>query len=119
MFRQRPSSLENLTKSVQVSHGKNLSYLSSSSERDLLYECKDQIITPEIGLGGVFHRQPHSATREEESEASSLLIDNKGYSKFGVSNQAYSGVGDARVQIWGDDITRSERWMEMKVAIRL
>lgn len=119
MFRQRPSSLENFTKSVQVSHGQDFSYLSSSLEDDLLYECKDQIITPEIGLGGVFIRQPHSATREEESEASSLLIDNKGYSKFDVSNQAYSGVGDTRVQIWGDDITRSERWMEMKELKRL
>lgn len=119
MFRQRPSSLENLTKSVQVSQGQDLSYLSSSSEDDLLYECKDQMVAPEIGLGGVFIRQPHSATREEESEASSLLIDNKGYSKFDVSTQAYSGIVETPVQILGDDITGSERWMEMKELKRL
>lgn len=119
MFRQRPSSVENLTKIVQVSQGQDLSYLSSSSDDDLLYECKDQMVAPEIGLGGVFIRQPYSATREEESEASSLLIDNKGYSKFDVSTQAYSGVVETPVQILGDDITGSERWMEMKELKRL
>ncbi|GLJ39429.1 hypothetical protein SUGI_0805380 [Cryptomeria japonica] len=85
MFRQRPSSLEKLTKSMQhISQEQESSSLSSSSEENVLFECKASFDGAEIGLGSVFMRQQHSVLIEEESEASSLLIENKGYSTFDV-----------------------------------
>ncbi|XP_077235170.1 GATA transcription factor 26-like isoform X2 [Tasmannia lanceolata] len=86
--RSKPSSVEKLTKDLYcILHEQQLSYLSGSSEEDLLFESETPMVSVEIGHGGVLIRHPNSAAREEESEASSLPVDNKTH----ILNGAYSG----------------------------
>uniref|UniRef100_A0A0C9RVD6 TSA: Wollemia nobilis Ref_Wollemi_Transcript_11123_2146 transcribed RNA sequence n=1 Tax=Wollemia nobilis TaxID=56998 RepID=A0A0C9RVD6_9CONI len=113
-FRQRPSSLEKLTRSMQnISQEQESSSLSSSSEENMLYECKVPLVADEMGLGSVFVRQPRSSKVDEESEASSLLIEKKGYNTFDVLTQAYSGAMAGPVEIRTDNIVVPERWKEI------
>eukprot|EP00252_Welwitschia_mirabilis_P018508 TRINITY_DN4111_c0_g2_i3.p1 TRINITY_DN4111_c0_g2~~TRINITY_DN4111_c0_g2_i3.p1 ORF type:complete len:574 (+),score=132.04 TRINITY_DN4111_c0_g2_i3:547-2268(+) len=107
MSRQRPSSLDKLTKSMHASQEHESSYFSGSSEEDLLYECKDTMDATEIGLGGVFVRQPNSLEKEEESEASSFLLDSKGYGILDGS-QVYTGVKEGGGRVCYGDLKEHE-----------
>lgn len=76
--RPKPSPVERLTKDLYtILHEQQSSYFSGSSEEDLLFECETPMVSVEIGHGSVLMRHPSSITREEESEASSLSVDNK------------------------------------------
>ncbi|XP_077237415.1 GATA transcription factor 26-like [Tasmannia lanceolata] len=86
--RSKPSYVEKLTKDLHcILHEQQLSNLSGSSEDDLLFQNETPMVSVEIGHGGVLIRHPTLAARDEESEASSLPIDNKTY----ALNEAYSG----------------------------
>ncbi|KAA8526010.1 hypothetical protein F0562_007890 [Nyssa sinensis] len=85
--RPKPSPVEKLTKDLYtILHEQESSYFSRSSEEDLLFESDTPMVSVEIGHGSVLIRHPSSITREEESEASSLSVDNKLY----PVNEAYS-----------------------------
>ncbi|KAI4327182.1 hypothetical protein L6164_019674 [Bauhinia variegata] len=75
--RPKPSSVEKLTKDLYTILHEQQSYLSASSEEDLLFESETPMVSVEIGHGSVLIRHPSSIAREEESEASSLSVDNK------------------------------------------
>ncbi|PHT96166.1 GATA transcription factor 26 [Capsicum annuum] len=76
--RPKPSSVEKLTKDLYtILHEQQSSYLSASSEEELLFEIDKPMVSVEIGHGSVLIRHPSSIGREEESEASSLSVDNK------------------------------------------
>ncbi|KAK4349628.1 hypothetical protein RND71_032383 [Anisodus tanguticus] len=76
--RPKPSSVEKLTKDLYtILYEQQSSYFSASSEEDLLYETDKPMVSVEIGHGSVLIRHPSSIGREEESEASSLSVDNK------------------------------------------
>ncbi|ERN01095.1 GATA transcription factor 26 [Amborella trichopoda] len=78
--RQKPSSVEKLTKELYcILHEQELSYLSGTSEEDLLFETTTPMVSVEIGHGGVLIRPPNSLAQEEESEASSLLTESKAH----------------------------------------
>lgn len=71
-------SVEKLTKDLySIWHEQQSSNLSGSSEEDLLFEGEMQMGSVEIGHGGVLLRYPSSKAVEEESEASSLPVDQK------------------------------------------
>ncbi|KAG9151152.1 hypothetical protein Leryth_002724 [Lithospermum erythrorhizon] len=83
----KPSSVEKLTKDLYtILHEQPFSYLSGSSEEDLIFESDKSMVSVEIGHGSVLIRHPNSVAREEESEASSLSIDYKQL----PANEAYS-----------------------------
>ncbi|XP_022718417.1 GATA transcription factor 26-like isoform X2 [Durio zibethinus] len=85
--RPKPSSVEKLTKDLYtILHEQQSSYFSGSSEEDLLLESDTPMVSVEIGHGSILIRHPSSIAREEESEASSLSVENKQYSM----NEAYS-----------------------------
>ncbi|KAG9454430.1 hypothetical protein H6P81_007334 [Aristolochia fimbriata] len=87
--RTKPSSVEKLTKdlySILHEQQQQSSYLSGSSEEDLLFESGTPMDSFEIGHGGVLIKHLTSEARDEESEASSFPIDNK----IQASNEAYS-----------------------------
>ncbi|KAB2017999.1 hypothetical protein ERO13_D08G183900v2 [Gossypium hirsutum] len=85
--RPKPSSVEKLTKDLYtILHEQQSSYFSGSSEEDLLLESETPMVSVEIGHGSVLIRHPSSIAREEESEASSLSVENRQYSR----NEAYS-----------------------------
>lgn len=112
MYRKRPSSVGKLTKGLRyILHEQDSSYLSGSSD-DLLFACKAPMVSTEIGLGSVFIRQPQSGTCEEESEASSLLVENKGYNTFDVVTQADSGAVTYSAQLQKEDKYLTEREKE-------
>ncbi|KAL3619433.1 hypothetical protein CASFOL_037003 [Castilleja foliolosa] len=76
--RPKPSPVEKLTKDLYtIWHEQQSSCLTVSSEEDLLLESDKPMVSVEIGHGSVLIRHPSSIAREEESEASSLSIDNK------------------------------------------
>ncbi|KAK6781501.1 hypothetical protein RDI58_019297 [Solanum bulbocastanum] len=76
--RPKPSSVEKLTKDLYtILHEQQGSYLSASSEEELLFESDKPMVSVEIGHGSVLMRHPSTIGREEESEASSLSVDNK------------------------------------------
>nr|GMD94221.1 GATA transcription factor 26-like [Ipomoea batatas] len=84
--RPKPSPVEKLTKDLYtILHEQQSSYLSGSSEEDLLFESDKPMVSVEIGHGSVLIRHPSSIGREEESEASSLSVDYKQHSL----NEAY------------------------------
>ncbi|KAF8096236.1 hypothetical protein N665_0313s0009 [Sinapis alba] len=68
------SSVEKLTKDLfSILQEQQSSCLSGSSEEDLLFENESPMV---IGHGSVLMRDPlHSVARDEESEASSLLVE--------------------------------------------
>lgn len=80
--RPKQSSVEKLTRDLFTILHEQQSYFSGSSEEDLIFESDTPMVSVEIGHGSVLIRHPKSAAREEESEASSLSVDNK--------NEAYS-----------------------------
>ncbi|KAK9275954.1 hypothetical protein L1049_023229 [Liquidambar formosana] len=85
--RTKPSPVEKLTKDLYtILHEQRSSNFSGSSEEDLLFESETPMVSVEIGHGSVLIRHPSSIAREEESEASSLSVDNKSY----LANEAYS-----------------------------
>lgn len=88
--RPKPSSVEKLTKDLcTILHEQQSSYFSGSSEEDLLFESETPMVSVEIGHGSVLIRHPSAIGREEESEASSLSVDNKSY----LVNEVYSRIG--------------------------
>ncbi|XP_015085711.1 GATA transcription factor 26-like isoform X1 [Solanum pennellii] len=94
--RPKPSSVEKLTKDLYtILHEQQSSYLSASSEEELLFESDKPMVSVEIGHGSVLMRHPSTIGREEESEASSLSVDNKHRS---VSD-AYSRLTNPPVNI--------------------
>ncbi|XP_050378089.1 GATA transcription factor 26 [Argentina anserina] len=75
--RPKQSPVEKLTKDLYtILHEQQSSYFSGSSEEDLLFESEAPMVSVEIGHGSVLMRHPSSMIREEESEASSLSVDN-------------------------------------------
>lgn len=85
--RPKQSPVEKLTKDLYtILHEQQSSYFSGSSEEDLLFESETPMVSVEIGHGSVLIRHPSSIAREEESEASSLSVDNKQF----PANEAYS-----------------------------
>ncbi|XP_023634823.1 GATA transcription factor 27 isoform X2 [Capsella rubella] len=67
------SSVEKLTKDLYtILQEQQSSCLSGSTEEDLLFENEPPML---LGHGSVLMRDPHSGTREEESEASSLVVE--------------------------------------------
>ncbi|XP_073111725.1 GATA transcription factor 27-like isoform X2 [Elaeis guineensis] len=84
--RSKPSPVEKLTKDLYtIWHEQQPSY-QGSSEGDLLYESGTPMDSFEIGYGSILIR--NSKSIEEESEASSLPVDNKSC----ITNEAYSGI---------------------------
>ncbi|KAL3039522.1 hypothetical protein AAZX31_01G191400 [Glycine max] len=75
--RPKPSSVEKLTKDLCTILHEQQSYFSVSSEEDLLFESDTPMVSVEIGHGSILIRHPSYIAREEESEASSLSVDNK------------------------------------------
>ncbi|KAH8521363.1 hypothetical protein H0E87_002417 [Populus deltoides] len=85
--RPKPSPVEKLTKDLYtILHEQQSSCFSGSSEEDLLFDNETPMVSVEIGHGSVLIRHPSSIARDEESEASSLSVENKQYS----TNEAYS-----------------------------
>lgn len=84
--RPKPSPVEKLTKDLYTILHEQSSHFSGSSEEDLLFESNTPMVSVEIGHGSVLIRHPSSIAREEESEASSITVDNKRNSL----NEAYS-----------------------------
>ncbi|KAG6780690.1 hypothetical protein POTOM_013558 [Populus tomentosa] len=85
--RPKPSSVEKLTKDLYtILHEQQSSCFSGSSEEDLLFDNETPMVSVEIGHGSVLIRHPSSIARDEESEASSLSVENKQY----LTNEAYS-----------------------------
>ncbi|MED6119577.1 hypothetical protein PIB30_013011 [Stylosanthes scabra] len=75
--RPKPSPVEKLTKDLCTILHEQQSYFSVSSEDDLLFDSEAPMVSVEIGHGSMLIRHPSSIAREEESEASSLSVDNK------------------------------------------
>ncbi|GFZ02054.1 GATA transcription factor 26 [Actinidia rufa] len=86
--RPKPSPVEKLTKDLHtiLHEQQQSSHFSGSSEEDLLFESDRPMVSVEIGHGSVLIRHPSSIAKEEESEASSLSVDNK----LHRTNEAYS-----------------------------
>ncbi|CAK8562679.1 unnamed protein product [Lathyrus sativus] len=89
--RPKHSSVEKLTKELcNILHEQQQqSCFSASSEEELLYENEAPMVSVEIGHGSMLIRHPSSIARDEESEASSLSVDNKQC----LMNEAYSCYG--------------------------
>lgn len=75
--RGKPSAVEKLTKDLYAILQEQQTYLSGSTDEDVLLECDTPTVSVEIGHGSVLIRHPSSIAREEESEASSLSVSNK------------------------------------------
>ena len=73
------------------------SYISTSPEDDLVYESEIHFGAVEIGYGSVLLRHPNPAALEEESEASSLLVDTKNP----MARESYSRVSSLPVNSIG------------------
>ncbi|XP_059657660.1 GATA transcription factor 26-like isoform X2 [Cornus florida] len=85
--RPKTSPFEKLTKDLYtILHEEKSSYFSESSENDLLFESDTPMVSVEIGHGSVLIRHPSSIAREDESEVSSLSVNNKPL----PANEAYS-----------------------------
>ncbi|XP_019423966.1 PREDICTED: GATA transcription factor 26-like [Lupinus angustifolius] len=87
--RPKHSSVEKLTKDLCTILHEQQSYLSATSEEDLLFESETPMVSVEIGHGSILIRHPSTIAREEESEASSLSVDNKQC----LMSEAYSCSG--------------------------
>ncbi|KAJ4842736.1 hypothetical protein Tsubulata_050596 [Turnera subulata] len=87
--RPKPSPVEKLTKDLYtILHEQQSSCFSSCSEEDLLFESGTPMVSVEIGHGSVLIRHPSSIARDEESEASSVSVENKQYSTEAYSHAA-------------------------------
>ncbi|XP_074329293.1 GATA transcription factor 26 isoform X2 [Apium graveolens] len=89
----KQSSVEKLTKDLYTILHEQQSYLSGSSEEDLLFDSDTPMVSVEIGHGSVLIRHPSTIAPEEESEASSLSIENK----HQAINEAYSQLSSLPV----------------------
>ncbi|XP_078439769.1 GATA transcription factor 26 isoform X2 [Wolffia australiana] len=98
--RAKPSSVEKLTRDLHSILHQQASYISESPEDDLVYEAGPPLGSFEIGNGSVLLRHPNMATLDEESEASSLPVDN---SKNTPGSESYSGVSSLPVNSVGKD----------------
>ncbi|XP_008786183.2 LOW QUALITY PROTEIN: GATA transcription factor 27-like [Phoenix dactylifera] len=108
--RPKPSPVEKLTKDLYtILHDQQSSY-QGSSEGDLLYESRTPMGSFEIGYGSVLIRHPNSKSMEEESEASSLPVDNKSY----IINEAYSGIASFSVHNESKGISPSDSGNDKK-----
>ncbi|KAH7863254.1 hypothetical protein Vadar_015315 [Vaccinium darrowii] len=95
--RPKPSSVEKLTKDLYtILHEQRSSHFSVSSEEDLLFESDTPMVSVEIGHGSILIRHPSSIAREEESEASSLSVENKRH----PPNEVYSQLDALPVDIY-------------------
>lgn len=95
--RPKASSVEKLTKDLcTILHEQRSSHFSVSSEEDLLFESDTPMVSVEIGHGSILIRHPSSIAREEESEASSLSVENKRH----PPNEAYSHLAALPVDIY-------------------
>ncbi|KAF8117150.1 hypothetical protein N665_0012s0154 [Sinapis alba] len=78
------SSVEKLTKDLfSILQEQQSSCLSGTSEEDLLFENESPMV---IGHGSVLMRDLHSGARDEESEASSLLVESSKSSSLHSQN---------------------------------
>ncbi|KAJ8754293.1 hypothetical protein K2173_002744 [Erythroxylum novogranatense] len=85
--RPKQSPVEKLAKDLHtILYEQQSSCVSGSCVEDLLLESETPMFSVEIGHGSVLIRNPSSVARDEESEASSLSVENKQYS----TNEAYS-----------------------------
>ena len=71
-----------------IMHEEQLSYLSGSSEEDLIYHSATPVGSFEIGYGSMLLRSSNSKSVEEDSEANSVPADNKSY----LTSESYSGT---------------------------
>ncbi|KAJ4952576.1 hypothetical protein NE237_029408 [Protea cynaroides] len=101
--RPKPSPVEKLTKDLcSILHEQQASSnFSGSSEEDLIFESDTPMVSVEIGHGGVLIKHPSFAAREEESEASSLSVDNKP----NPLNEVYSASASLPVHYDDNSIT--------------
>ena len=110
--RPKPSPFEKLTKDLYtILHEQQSSYFSGSSEEDLLLESETPMVSVEIGHGSVLIRHPSSIAREEESEASSLSVENKQYSINGAYSHSpsFSAYNDSKgIKFSGHGIERAK-----------
>lgn len=86
--RPKSTAVEKLTKDLYTILREQQSYFSGSSEEDLLFENETPMVSVEIGHGSVLMRHPSSIAREEESEASSISVDNKQFSVNEVHSES-------------------------------
>ena len=75
--RPKSSPVEKLTKDLYIILHEQYSYFSTSSEDDFLFGSEASMVSVEIRHGSILIRHPSSIVRDEESEASSLSVDNK------------------------------------------
>ncbi|KAG7547163.1 Zinc finger GATA-type [Arabidopsis suecica] len=120
--RPKSSSVEKLTKDLyNILQEQQSSCLSVSSEEDLLFENEMSMVSVEIGHGSVLMKNPHSFSREEESEASSLSsIENKSsiseaYShsvkrvEIGAERRSYYGGQEIKQELFKRTKSHTER----------
>lgn len=97
--RPKQSPVEKLTKDLySILHEQRSSYFSGTSEDDLLFESEKPMVSVEIGHGSILIKHPSSIAREEESEASSVSVDNKQY----LVNEVHS-PHSATVRVRGEN----------------
>ncbi|XP_010529984.1 PREDICTED: GATA transcription factor 26-like [Tarenaya hassleriana] len=108
--RPKSSSVEKLRKDLyNILQEQQSSCFSGSSEEDLLFENETPMVSVEIGHGSVLMRHPYSVAREEESEASSLSV-----------NEAHShsvkpiGNGAAKAPDFGGQAIQQEQFKRAK-----
>ncbi|KAI4311624.1 hypothetical protein MLD38_036505 [Melastoma candidum] len=90
VIRSKPSAVEKLTKDLYtILQEQQSSCFSGSTEEDLLLECDTPM---EMGHGSALIIHPSSIGREEESEASSLSINNKRHKINDVDSRAMTPV---------------------------
>ncbi|KAI4369986.1 hypothetical protein MLD38_018374 [Melastoma candidum] len=90
VIRSKPSAVEKLTKDLYtILQEQQSSCFSGSTEEDLLLECDTPV---EMGHGSALIIHPSSIGREEESEASSLSINNKRHRINDVDSHALTPV---------------------------
>ncbi|XP_019424541.1 PREDICTED: GATA transcription factor 26 isoform X1 [Lupinus angustifolius] len=102
------SSVEKLTKDLCTILQEQQSCFSASSEGELLFESETPMVSVEIGHGSILIRHPSYIAREEESEASSLSVDNKQC----TMNEAYSYPGAVLMRNDSNSITFSSHRVE-------
>lgn len=91
LSRPNLSPVEKLTKDLYaILQEQQSSHFTGSLEEDLLFESDRSMVSVEIGHGSVLIRHPNSLACDEESEASSLSVDNKQLSP----NEAYSRLAN-------------------------
>ncbi|KAE9596749.1 putative transcription factor C2C2-GATA family [Lupinus albus] len=106
--RPKHSSVEKLTKDLCTILHEQQSCFSASSEGDLLFESETPMVSVEIGHGSILIRHPTYIAREEESEASSLSVDNKQC----TMNEAYSYPGAVLMHNDSSSMTFSSQGVE-------